>query len=117
MGGRAAREAAEAANRVALEGFKIRQSMVNEAKVMLDEKMVKVQELEAKKAELETSKEEKQKFKDEALDYYKRIEEEEKKRQEEEEAAAAATEAAEYFSILDTDTDGVVTMSELQARP
>jgi len=122
--GRAAREAAEAANRVALEGFKIRQSMVNEAKVMLDEKMVKVQELEAKKAELETSKEEKQKFKDEAeapekeaLDYYKRIEEEEKKRQEEEEAAAAATEAAEYFSILDTDTDGVVTMSELQARP
>merc|ERR1712013_890723 len=122
--GRAAREAAEAANRVALEGFKIRQSMVNEAKVMLDEKTVKVQELEARKAELETSKEEKQKFKDEAeapekeaLDYYKRIEEEEKKRQEEEEAAAAATEAAEYFSILDADTDGVVTMAELQARP
>merc|ERR1719318_299565 len=57
--GRAAREAAEAANRVALEGFKIRQSMVNEAKLMLDEKMVKVQELEAKKAQLETSKDEK----------------------------------------------------------
>merc|ERR1719466_717012 len=86
--------------------------------------MVKVQELEAKKAQLVTSKDEKLKLKDEAeapekeaLDYYKRIEEEEKKRQEEEEAATAAAEAAEYFSILDTDMDGVVTMAELQARP
>merc|ERR1719318_1335775 len=117
--GRAAREAFEAETRVALEGFKIKQSMANEAKLILDEKMVKVQDQEKKKQELETLKEEKQKLKEDAeapekaaLDYYKRIEEEEKKRQEEEEAAAA-----EYFSILDTDMDGVVTMSELQARP
>merc|ERR1711892_179860 len=122
--GRAAREAAVAANRVAIEGFKKRKSMVNEAKVLLDEQLVKVQELEAKKAGLEASKENKQKYKEEteapekeALDYYRRIEEEEKKKQEEEEAASAAAEAAKYFSILDTDLDGVVTMTELQARP
>merc|ERR1711892_375159 len=122
--GRAAREAAVAANRVAIEGFKKRKSMVNEAKVLLDEQLVKVQELEAKKAGLEASKENKQKYKEEteapekeALDYYRRIEEEEKKKQEEVEAAAAAADAVEYFSILDTDLDGVVTMSELQARP
>jgi protein kinase C substrate 80K-H len=122
--GRAAREAFEAETRVALEGFKIRQSMANEAKLILDEKMVKVQDQEKKKQELETLKEEKQKLKDDAeapekaaLDYYKRIEEEEKKRREEEEAATAAAEAAEYFSILDTDMDGVVTMAELQTRP
>merc|ERR1712106_865415 len=33
------------------------------------------------------------------------------------EAASAAADAVEYFSILDTDLNGVVTMSELQARP
>merc|ERR1719470_166885 len=122
--GRAAREAFEEATRVALEGFKIRQSMANEAQVMLNEKMAQVQDQEKKKVELEALKEEKQKFKEEAeapekeaLDYYKRIEEEEKKRLEEEEAASAAAEATEYFSLLDTDNDGTITMAELQARP
>merc|ERR1719470_436937 len=122
--GRAAREAFEEATRVALEGFKIRQSMANEAQVMLNEKMAQVQDQEKKKVELEALKEEKQKSKEEAeapekeaLDYYKRIEEEEKKRQEEEEAASAAAEATEYFSLLDTDNDGTITMAELQARP
>merc|ERR1719470_389879 len=122
--GRAAREAFEEATRVALEGFKIRQSMANEAQVMLNEKMAQVQDQEKKKVELEALKEEKQKFKEEAeapekeaLDYYKRIEEEEKKRQEEEEAASVAAEATEYFSLLDTDNDGTITMAELQARP
>merc|ERR1712013_741079 len=122
--GRAAREAFEAATRVALEGFKIRQGMANEAKHILDEKMVKVQDQEKKKLELESLKVEKQRLKDdaevpekEALDYYKRLEEEEQRRKEEEEIAAAAAEAKEYFSILDTDNDGVVNMAELQARP
>ena len=122
--GRAAREAFEAATRVALEGFKIRQGMANEAKHILDEKMVKVQDQEKRKLELESLKDEKQRLKDdaevpekEALDYYKRLEEEEKRRNEEEELAAAAAEAEEYFSILDTDNDGVVNMAELQARP
>jgi len=122
--GRAAREAFEAATRVALEGFKIRQSMASEARVILDEKHIQVQGHEQKKADLESIKDVKQKLKDDAeapeqaaLDYYKRIEEEEKKKQEEEEAASAAAEAAKYFSILDTDLDGVVTMTELQARP
>jgi len=122
--GRAAREAAEERTKVAMEGFNLRQSMVNEAKVTLDEKQVQIQEKESKKAELEAVKEEKQKLRDEAetpekeaLDYYKRIEEEEKKKQEEADAAASAAESAEYFSVLDTDNDGSVTMSELQARP
>jgi len=122
--GRAARDAFEAATRVALEGFKIRQGMASEAKHILDEKIVKVQDQEKRKLELESLKNEKQRLKDdaevpekEALDYYKRIEEEEKKRQEEEEAAAAAAKAEEYFSILDTDQNGVVNMAELQARP
>merc|ERR1719470_226773 len=122
--GRAAREAFEEATRVALEGFKIRQSMANEAQVMLNEKMAQVQDQEKKKVELEALKEEKQKSKEEAeapekeaLDYYKRIEKVEKKRQEEEEAASAAAEATEYFSLLDTDNDGTITMAELQARP
>jgi len=121
--GRAAREAAEERAKVAMEGFNIRQSMVNEAKVMLDEKKAQMQEKENKKAELEALKVEKQNAKEvaeapekEALDYYKRIEEEEKKKQEEQEAASAAAEAAEYFSILDTDVDGIITMAELQAR-
>merc|ERR1719154_20030 len=86
--------------------------------------MAQVQELENKKAELETNKAEKERLKEEAeapekeaLDYYKRIEEEGKKKQEEEEAASAAAEAAEYFSLIDTDNDGAITMAELQARP
>merc|ERR1719470_103374 len=117
--GRAAREAFEEATRVALEGFKIRQSMANEAQVMLNEKMAQVQDQEKKKVELEALREEKQKFKEEAeapekeaLDYYKKIEEEEKKRQEEEEAASAAAEATEYFSLLDTNNDGEVSEDE-----
>merc|ERR1719154_459112 len=86
--------------------------------------MAQVQELENKKAELETNKAEKEKLKEEAevpekeaLDYYRRIEEEEKKKQEEADAAASATEATEYFTLLDTDHDGTITLSELQARP
>jgi len=121
--GRAAREAAEAANRMAIEGYKVKKSMMNEAKVMLDEKLAKMQELETKKSELETAKDEKQKLKEEAeapekeaLDYYRRIEEEEKKRKEEEEKASVDAEALEYFAKLDTDSDGVITLVELQAR-
>merc|ERR1719154_716201 len=86
--------------------------------------MAQVQELENKKAELETNKAEKEKLKEEAeapekeaLDYYKRIEEEEKKKQEEAAAVASAAEAAESFSVLDTDNDGSITIGELQARP
>merc|ERR1712142_73930 len=97
--------------------------MMNEAKVMLDEKLAKMQELETKKSELETAKDEKQKLKEEAeapekeaLDYYRRIEEEEKKRKEEEEKASVDAEALEYFAKLDTDSDGVITLVELQAR-
>jgi len=122
--GRAAREAFEAASRVALEGFRIRQSMTNEAKIVLDEKMMQVQDQEKKILELEALKSEKQQLKDdaeapekEALDYYKKIEEEEKKRKEEMEASISAKQASDYFSILDTDADGVVTIAELRARP
>merc|ERR1719452_400796 len=98
--------------------------MVNEAKLMLDEKKAKIQEKENVKAEFEAVKEEKQKLRDEAeapekeaLDYYKRIEEEEKKKQEEAAAVASAAEAAEFFTVLDTDNDGSITIGELQARP
>merc|ERR1719154_462242 len=86
--------------------------------------MAQVQELENKKAELETNKAEKEKLKEEAeapekeaLDYYKRIEEEEKKKQEEAAAVASAAEAAESFSVLDTDNDGSIPIGERQARP
>merc|ERR1711983_610641 len=69
-------------------------------------------------------KDEKQRLKEEAevpekeaLDYYKKIEEEEKQRQEEEKTAKEAAEASEYFSMLDTDNDGTVSVSELMMRP
>jgi len=121
--GRAAREADEARVKVIQEGLNKKAGMVSEAKQRLEQKRVQLQEKEMRKAELEKIKDEAQALKEEAekpekeaLDYYRQIEEEEKKRQEEEKAAHEAAEAAEYFSQLDTDQDGQVTVAELQAR-
>ena len=122
--GRAAREAEEARLQVIQEGLNKRQGMVDQARAFLEEKRVKLQEKEMLKIELEKMKDEKQRLKEEAevpekeaLDYYKKIEEEEKQRQEEEKTAKEAAEASEYFSMLDTDNDGAVSVSELMMRP
>ena len=121
--GRAAREAAEARIRVIQEGLNKRQVMVQEARHQLEEKKLRLQEKEAKKLELEALKEEKEKLKEEAeapekeaLDYYRKIEEEERRKEEEEKEARTSAEAASYFTDLDTDQNGEVSISELQAR-
>ena len=121
--GRAAREAEEARVKVIQEGLNKKAGMVSEAKQRLEQKRVQLQEKEMRKVELEKIKDEAQALKEEAekpekeaLDYYRQIEEEEKKRQEEEKAANEAAEAAEYFSQLDTDQDGQVTVVELQVN-
>ena len=121
--GRAAREAEEARVKVIEEGLNKKAGMVSEAKQRLEQKRVQLQEKEMRKVELEKIRDEAQALKEEAekpekeaLDYYRQIEEEEKKRQEEEKAASEAAEAAEYFSQLDSDQDGQVTVAELQVN-
>ena len=121
--GRASREAEEARVKVIQEGLNKKAGMVSEAKQRLEQKRVQLQEKEMRKVELEKIKDEAQALKEEAekpekeaLDYYRQIEEQEKKRQEEEKAANEAVEAAEYFSQLDTDQDGQVTVAELQVN-
>jgi len=122
--GRAAREAALAQAKVALEGFNIKQGMINEGKILQEERASQLAEKENRKLSLEAEKEELRLAKEaaeapekEALEFYRQLEEEENKKREEEEKEAKAAEAEVYFKELDTDADGFITVQELQARP
>merc|ERR1719295_786267 len=121
--GRAAREAKQAELKAALEGFNIRRGMVEEAKRIREEKVADLASKEAVLIQQESIKELKEKEKEaaegpekEALEFYRKVEEEERRKKEESEAAARDAEAGEYFAILDSDADGVVTIEELRAR-
>jgi len=122
--GRAAREAAEARVKVVREGLTLKNSMVEEAKRLQEEKVTELASKEARKIEVEalktlkeTEKEAAEAPEKEALDYYRKLEEEEERKKEEAEKAAKDAEAAEYFSMLDLDGDGQVSLTELQVRP
>jgi len=122
--GRAAREAAEAHAKLAMEGLSIRQTMVEEAKRLQQEKVSELSTKETRKVELEALKTLREQEKEaaegpekEALDFYRKLEEEEKRKKEEEEKAEELVQAADYFALLDVDNDGLVTVSELQMRP
>jgi len=121
--GRAAREAREAELKAALEGFNIRRGMVEEAKRIREEKVAELASKEAVLTQQQETKELKEQEKEaaegpekEALEFYRKVEEEERRKKEESEAAARDAEAGEYFAILDTDADGLVTLEELRAR-
>lgn len=122
--GRAAREAAEARAKVAMEGFNIKQGMIKEGQNLQDERVGQVAEKEAEKAKLEAekeaarlAKEEAEKPEKEALDFYRQLEEEEKAKKEEEVRMKTDTDADELFNKLDTNQDNLITVDELQARP
>jgi len=122
--GREAREAREQAERVRQAGVSVRQGMVQEGGRLRGEKEGELTSLEGRKGELERVKEEKEKVKEEAeapekeaLEFYRQLEEEEKRKREELEKAEEAAKAGDYFMELDTDGDGIVTVTELQARP
>jgi len=121
--GRAAREARQAELKAALEGFNIRRGMVEEAKRIREEKVAELASKEAVLTQQQETKEVKEQEKEaaegpekEALEFYRKVEEEERRKKEESEAAARDAEAGEYFAILDTDADGLVTLEELKAR-
>jgi len=121
--GRAAREAKQAELKAALEGFNIRRGMVEEAKRIREEKVADLASKEAVLIQQESVKELKEKEKEaaegpekEALEFYRKVEDEERRKKEESEAAARDAEAGEYFAILDSDADGVITIEELRAR-
>ena len=97
--------------------------MVEEAKRIREEKVADLASKEAVLIQQESIKELKEKEKEaaegpekEALEFYRKVEEEERRKKEESEAAARDAEAGEYFAILDSDADGVVTIEELRAR-
>merc|ERR1719195_1116667 len=121
--GRAAREARQAELKAALEGFNIRRGMVEEAKRIREEKVAELASKEAVLTQQQETKEVKEQEKEaaevpekEALEFYRKVEEEERRKKEESEAAARDAEAGDYFAILDSDADGIVTIDELRAR-
>merc|ERR1712013_828762 len=113
----------EAELKAALEGFNIRRGMVEEAKRIREEKVAELASKEAVLTQQQETKELKEQEKEaaegpekEALEFYRKVEEEERRKKEESEAASRDAEAGEYFAILDTDADGLVTLEELRAR-
>ncbi|XP_023321352.1 glucosidase 2 subunit beta [Eurytemora carolleeae] len=121
--GRAAREEAEAQAKIALQGFRIKQDMINEGKVLQDERAGKVADKEMMKLQLESQKEAVRLEKEaaeapekEALDFYRQLEEEENKKKEEEDKKKKDEEAEQYFLALDLDKDGYISRVELQTR-
>ena len=97
--------------------------MVEEAKRIREEKVAELASKEAVLTQQQETKELKEQEKEaaegpekEALEFYRKVEEEERRKKEESEAAARDAEAGEYFAILDTDADGLVTLEELRAR-
>jgi len=122
--GRAAREAAAAKAKVALEGFNLKQSMAEEGRRVYDEKSVEIIEKEKRQAALEAEREVRKQAKEqaegpekEALDFYRQLEEEENRKKEEEEQRKKDYEAEETFFNLDADHDGSLTVAELMLRP
>merc|ERR1719309_186472 len=98
--------------------------MVEEAKRLQEEKVAELATKEAKKVEQEAVKQEKEQLKEaaeapekEALDFYKKLEEEENKKKMEQEEEENKAKADAMFASLDTDSDGKLTVAELQARP
>jgi len=122
--GRAAREAALAAARVAQEGFNIKQGMIEEGRRVQEEKMQQISEKETLKTELANKKEELRLAKEaaeapekEALEFYRQLEEEENRKKEEEEKTVRDAEAEERFKELDTNQDNVISVEELLSVP
>ena len=100
-----------------------RRGMVEEAKRIREEKVADLASKEAVLTQQESVKQLKEQEKEaaevpekEALEFYRKVEEEERRKKEESEAAARDAEAGDYFAILDSDADGVVTIDELRAR-
>jgi protein kinase C substrate 80K-H len=122
--GRAAREEAEAKAKVALQGFRIKQDMIKEGKVVQEERIGQVADKESMKAGLEAQKEALRLEKEaveapekEALDFYRQLEEQENQKKELEEKRIKDEEAEQYFLNLDLDKDGFLSRVELQTRP
>jgi len=121
--GRAAREAAEQATRLAKDGYQKRLEMSQQGKATRQAKEEERSRLETEHKQAESLKEEKLKLKEvaeapekAALAEYQRVEDERKQREDEEEKRKSEAEAIEMFELIDSDGDGKITVVEIQAR-
>ncbi|XP_046661304.1 glucosidase 2 subunit beta [Homalodisca vitripennis] len=121
--GEVARQEAKQRAELLRQGSEVRQQLIARGKQMKQEKVNRVQSLQRDKSEAEAVKKEKEMLKQEAeaaesvaLEAYRLVEEAERAKQQEEERAKEEQERFEYFKLIDSNMDGKIDISELQAR-
>ncbi|KAJ8984747.1 hypothetical protein NQ317_005012 [Molorchus minor] len=121
--GRSAREEAQKKAELVKAGKELRAELSQKGLQMKQEKQSMLGELEKNKEEASKMRAEKLALKLEveeeektALSYYRQLEEEQKKKKAEEEEVKSRAEAEETFNRFDSNRDGLLDVSELQAR-
>ncbi|CAL4106403.1 unnamed protein product [Meganyctiphanes norvegica] len=121
--GRAAREESLRQQQAQMQGYQLRQSMIQEGKKRNEEDQAKITELKKEKELADAVLSEKEEMKKvaeepekEALEKYRVVEEEKRVRDEAEKKERESVEAREAFAHLDNNGDGVITIAEIQSR-
>lgn len=121
--GQSAREEAQRQMELIKIGSQIRLELSQKGIQLKQEKKEKLNELLKQEAEAqhilkekETLKKEAEELENQVLEQYRKIEEENRKRKEEEELANTKPEAIDTFKKFDTNQDGQVDISEIQAH-
>jgi len=121
--GKAAREESLRQQQAQMQGYQLRENMIQEGKKRKEDDLAKIAELKQSKEVADAALSEKEEMKKsaeepekEALEKYRVIEEEKRAREEAAKKERESVEAGEAFAHLDNDGDGILTIAELQSR-